>query len=58
MRWVDAAQRGELFAVTGLGELRRRRVAEQVTLVLVARGGYAPDMDLAASAFAGAALAA
>ena len=41
-----------------LGELSRRRVAEQVTLALAARGGHAPGMDLEASAFAGAALAA
>ena len=58
VRWVDAVQRGELFGVTGLGERSRRRVAEQVTLVLAARGGHAPGMDLKASAFAGAALAA
>ena len=58
MRWVDAAQKGEMFAVTGLGELSRRRVAEQVTLALAARGGHVPGMNLAASAFAGAALAA
>ena len=58
VRWVDAAQQGELFAVTGLGELSRRRVAEQVTLALAARGGHVPGMNLAASAFAGASLAA
>lgn len=58
VRWVDDAQQGKLFAVTGLGELSRRRVAEHVTLALAARGGHAPGMDLAASAFTGAALAA
>lgn len=58
VRWVDAAQQGKLFAVTGLGELSRQRVAEQVTLALAARGGHAPGMAPAASAFTGAALAA
>ncbi len=57
-RWIGAARRGELFAVQGLGELSRRRVAEQVTLALAARGGHRPGVELGASAFAGAALAA
>jgi hypothetical protein len=58
VRWVDAARAGRLFAVAGLGGLSRRRVAEQVTLALAARGGHSPGADLGASAFAGAALAA
>jgi hypothetical protein len=57
-RWVEAARRGELFAVSGLGELGARLVAEHVTLVLAARGGHRPGMELGASAFAGAAMAA
>jgi hypothetical protein len=57
-RWVEAARRGELFAVSGLGELGARHVAEQVTLALAARGGHRPGMALGASAFAGAAMAA
>lgn len=57
-RWIDAARRGALLAVRGIEGLSRRRVAEQVTLVLAARGGHAPGTELGASAFAGAALAA
>jgi hypothetical protein len=57
-RWLDAARQGALFAVKGLEELSRRRVAEHVTLALAARGGYRPGAELGASAFAGAALAA
>lgn len=57
-RWVEAARGGRLFAVSGLGELSPRRVAEQVTLALAARGGHLPGGDLGASAFAGAAMAA
>jgi len=57
-RWIEAAQRGELFAVRGLGELGARLVAEHVTLALAARGGHRPGMDLGASAFVGAAMAA
>ena len=56
-RWVEAARGGRLFAVSGLGELSPRRVAEQVTLALAARGGHLPGGDLGASAFAGAAMA-
>lgn len=58
VRWVDAAQAGKLFGVRGLGKLGRREVAEQVTLVLGARGNHTPGADLGASAFAGALLAA
>jgi hypothetical protein len=56
-RWLETARRGALFAVRGLEELSRRRVAEQVTLVLASRGGHAPGVELGASAFVGAALA-
>jgi hypothetical protein len=58
VRWVDAARDGELFAVSGLGELARRRVAEQVVLVLAGRGGRALGDDLTEAAFVGAAIAA
>jgi hypothetical protein len=58
VRWVEAARTGRLFAVAGLAELSRRRVAEQVTLALAARAGHERGDDLGASAFAGAALAA
>lgn len=58
VRWVEAARRGELFAVTGLGELDRRSVAKQVVLVLAARGGRRLGEDLTESAFEGAAIAA
>ena len=58
VRWIDAARRGELFGVTGLGELGRRSVAAQVVLVLAARGGHVLGGDLTQSAFAGASIAA
>ena len=58
VRWVDAAGRGELFAVSNLGALTRRRVAEQVALVLAARAGRELGGNLAEAAFAGAAEAA
>src|SRR5262249_50889156 len=57
-RWLEAARRVELFGVSGLGGLGRRRVAEQVLLALAARGGRALGADLAESAFAGASIAA
>lgn len=56
-RWIDAAQRGDLFAVRGLAEHSRRAVAQRVTEVLAARGGHRFGEDLAASAFAGAVFA-
>jgi hypothetical protein len=58
VRWIDAARRGDLFGVTGLGKLGRRSVAKQVVLVLAARGGRMLGGDLTASAFEGAAIAA
>ena len=58
VRWLDAAERGRLFAVRGLERMPRRLVAEQVTLVLAARGGHVHGGDLAHSAFAGASVAA
>jgi hypothetical protein len=57
-RWVEAARRGALFDVTGLGGLDERRVAELVVLALAARAGHRFGDDLGASAFAGAAIAA
>jgi hypothetical protein len=57
-RWLESARRGELFHITGLGELSRRRVAEHVTLALAARGGHRLGDDLAESAYRGAAIAA
>ena len=51
VRWLDAA-------VRGLERMPRRLVAEQVTLVLAARGGHVHGGDLAHSAFAGASVAA
>ena len=57
-RWIDAARRGELFGVTGLGTLERRGVAEHVVLTLAARAGWTLGADLAESAFDGAAIAA
>jgi hypothetical protein len=57
VRWIEAARRGALFAVRGLDGLRRRGVAEQVTLALAARAGRGFGADLGASAFAGAAIA-
>jgi hypothetical protein len=58
VRWLDAARRGELFGVAGLGGLSRRGVAEQVVLALAARGGRDLGAEIAASAFAGASIAA
>jgi hypothetical protein len=58
VRWIDAARGGQLFTVSGLGELSRRRAAEQVTLALAARAGRDLGVDLAEAAFAGAAIAA
>jgi hypothetical protein len=58
VRWLDAARRGELFSVTGLGEHDRRSVAEHISLVLAARGGRLLGGDLAQSAFDGAVIAA
>ncbi len=55
-RWVEAARAGKLFALHEMGERSARRVAEQVTLALAARGGHLPGAELGASAFAGAAL--
>jgi len=57
-RWIEAARRGDLFAVTGLGGLDRRSVARQVVLVLAARGGRLLGEDLTQAAFEGAAIAA
>jgi hypothetical protein len=58
VRWIDAARRGELFGVTGLGDLGRRSVAKQVALVLAGRGGHMLGGDLTRSAFEGAMIAA
>jgi len=58
VRWIDAARDGRLFAVSALGELARRRVAEHVVLALAGRAGRALGDDLAEAAFAGAAIAA
>jgi hypothetical protein len=57
-RWIESARDGRLFAVSALGELPRRRVAEQVVLALAGRAGRALGDDLAEAAFAGAAIAA
>lgn len=57
-RWIEAARRAELFGVAGLTHLARRSVANQIVLALAARAGHTPGVDLAASAFAGAAMAA
>lgn len=57
-RWIEAARRGELFGVAGLGQLERRDVAEHVVLALAARAGWMFGADLAESAFDGAAIAA
>ena len=54
-RWVEAARAGELFPLHEVREPSARRVAEQVTLALAARGGHLPGAELGASAFAGAA---
>lgn len=58
VRWIEAARRGELFGVTGLGGVDRRSVARQVVLVLAARGGRLLGEDLTESAFEGAVIAA
>jgi len=58
LRWIDAARNGVLFEVAGLGQLSRRRAAEQVALALAARAGRDLGADLAEAAFAGAAIAA
>jgi hypothetical protein len=58
VRWLDAARRGELFGVTGLGDLDRRSVAKQVAWVLAGRGGHMLGEDLTRSAFEGAVIAA
>lgn len=57
-RWLDAAERGELFAVGGLERMPRRFVAEHVALALAARGGHVHGGDLVHSAFVGASVAA
>lgn len=58
VRWIEAARRGKLFGVAGLGDLDRRNVTKQVTLVLAARGGHLLGGDLTQSAFEGAMIAA
>ena len=57
-RWIEAARRGALFGVAGLGGLARRHVAEQVVLALAARAGRDLGAELVESAFAGASIAA
>jgi hypothetical protein len=57
-RWIEAARRGELFGVAALGTLERRGVAEHIVLALAARAGWMLGVDLAESAFDGAAIAA
>lgn len=57
-RWIDAVRDGELFRVLGASGLTRRVAASQAALVLAARGGRAIGSDIAAAAFAGAAIAA
>ena len=58
IRWLEAARRGELFSIPGLIDLGRRRVAEHVVLALAARAGHVAGVELAESAFRGAAMAA
>lgn len=58
VRWLDAAERGELFGGIDHGAGSRRAVAEHVALVLAARAGRLLGDDLARLAFAGGALAA
>lgn len=58
VRWIEAARRGSLFGVTGLGDHDRRSVAKQVALVLAGRGGHSLGEDLTRSAFEGAVIAA
>ena len=57
-RWIDAVRDGELFRVRGLGGLTRRVAAAHAALALAARGRRAIGTDIAAAAFAGAAIAA
>lgn len=57
-RWIEAARRAELFDVTGLSGLERRRVAEHVVLALAARAGRVLGGEIGESAFAGAAISA
>jgi hypothetical protein len=58
VRWIEAARRGKVFGVAGLGDLDRRGVAKQVVLVLAGRGGHVLGEDLSRSAFEGAVIAA
>jgi hypothetical protein len=58
VRWIEAARGGRLFAVSGVDQLPRRRIAEQVVLALAARAGRELGVDIAEAAFAGAAIAA
>jgi hypothetical protein len=57
-RWIESARCGELFGVTGLGGLPRRRVAEHVALALAARAGRRLGDELTESAYQGASIAA
>lgn len=57
VRWLDAIERGALFAIRDLVGLARRAVAEQATLVLAARAGRVLGEDLSRYAFMGASLA-
>lgn len=57
-RWLEAARRGELFGLSGMADLGRRRVAEHAVLALSGRGGWTLGADLSASAFHGASIAA
>lgn len=57
-RWIDAVRGGDLFHVRGLDGLTRRVAAADAALALAARGGRAIGTDIAAAAFAGAAIAA
>jgi len=58
VRWIEAARRGELFGVAGLGQFGRRRIAEHVVHALAARAGRKLGDDLAECAYAGASIAA
>lgn len=58
VRWIEAARRGELFGIGGLGELSRRHVAKHTELALAARAGHQLGADLTESAFEGALIAA
>jgi hypothetical protein len=57
VRWIEAARGGRLFAISAVGGLPRRRVAEHVALALAGRAGRAMGGDLAEAALAGAAIA-